>query len=250
MAPPKSLREGDHRAVRDALHDLLLGSRCAVCGRKGRPLCRSCRGALPFVAVPAWPEPSPIGLLRPVAGGAYEDPLRPLLIDFKERGCLSHADPLGQVLAGAVAGLTAELAGTVVLVPVPSTASARRRRGFDPVLLLARSAAASLRRGGLPARVVPAVRSRGHSLDQGGLSGVERSENAQDRFTAVPAALGLLRQGPVVVVDDIITTGHTLREAQGILVAAGVEPAGAAVVAATRRRAAGPAARATAPTSA
>lgn len=232
--------------MRDALHDLLLGSRCAVCGRKGRPLCRSCRGALPSVAVPAWPEPSPVGLLSPVAGGAYEDPLRPVLIDFKERGCLSHADPLGQVLAGAVAGLAAERAGTVVLVPVPSTTSARRRRGFDPVLLLARSAAVSLRRRGLPARVVPAVRSRGRSLDQGGLNRVERSENAQGRFSAVPAALRLLRHGPVVVVDDIITTGHTLREAQEVLMTAGVEPVGAAVVAATRRRSPGPAARTTA----
>jgi predicted amidophosphoribosyltransferase len=181
----------------------------------------------------------PAGLLAPVSGGAYEAPLRPLLLDFKERGCLSHAGPLGTVLAGAVLALVGDTDATVALVPVPSTAAARRRRGFDPVLLLARSAAAALRRAGRSARVVPALRPRGRSADQGGLTETQRSSNAHGRFAASGAALRLLGDGPVVVVDDIITTGHTLREAQSVLVESGLHPEGGALVAATRRRSPG-----------
>ncbi len=226
------------RRVRDAVHDLLFGSRCAVCGRPGRPLCRGCRNDLPASGFPAWPDPVPPGLIAPVAAGPYEAPLRPLLLDFKERGCLGHAEPLGAVLAGAVASLAGAPRSAVALVPVPSTAAARRRRGFDPVLVLARAAAASLRNAGRPARVVPALRPRGRSADQGGLTRDERATNAQGRFGTVGSAVRLLHGCPVVVVDDIITTGSTLREAQQTLVASGVTPRGAGVVAATRRRAA------------
>lgn len=65
---------------------------------------------------------------------------------------------------------------------------------------------------------------------------MQRSRNAQGRFAMAPGAGRLLRTSRVVVVDDIITTGNTLREAQQVLTGAGHRPVGGGVVAGTRRR--------------
>ena len=67
--------------------------------------------------------------------------------------------------------------------------------------------------------------------DQAGLSTRDRAANLAGalRATGVPGR-------PVIVVDDVMTTGATLVEAARALAAHGHPVAGAAVVAATRRR--------------
>jgi predicted amidophosphoribosyltransferase len=126
----------------------------------------------------------------------------------------------------------------VLLVPVPSRRAVVRRRGHDPLLRLTRHAAGRLRRQGVPARVrralVPVVRVR----DQAGLGAEERAANLAGSLScrrAVPVPAGSL----LVVVDDVITTGATLREAQRALESRGVPVDAVAAVAATQRRAPG-----------
>ena len=226
----------------DAVADLLLGGACAACGHPGRPLCRACRVELPRQAVLAWPTPTPAGLALPMAAGAYDGTLKALVNAHKEHRVLALSQPLGDVLAAVVAGLLAEAPPTtrgasVAVVPVPSRPSVVRRRGHDPMLRVARRAASRLRRDGVPVVVARPLRTRTRVRDQAGLGAGDRRANLDGAFDSRRPAGPAAR--PVVVVDDVLTTGSTAREAQRALEAAGHTVLGIATVAATRRLSSG-----------
>jgi predicted amidophosphoribosyltransferase len=170
-----------------------------------------------------------------MAAGEYAGILRSLVVAHKEHQALALARPLGEVLAGVVRDLVAAVAppGTPVgLVPVPSRPAVVRRRGHDPLLRTARVAAARLRRTGTPASVRRLLVPTGRVADQAGLGAEARAANLAGAFRARHRA----GSGLLVVVDDVITTGATAREAQRALEAGGHLVAGVAAVAATRRR--------------
>lgn len=221
----------------DVAADLFLGGACAACGRPGRALCRACASGLPRSGTIAWPDPSPPGLAVPVSGGDYAGVLQALVNAHKEQQVFALARPLGEVLAGSVLHLldVRELrTGPVLLVPVPSRRSTVRRRGHDPLLRVARHAAARLRSTGVDALVARLLRPARRVRDQAGLGAEDRAENLAGAFRCgrPPAA----DEPPVVVVDDVLTTGATAREAQRALEASGRSVLGIATVAATRRR--------------
>jgi len=161
-----------------------------------------------------------------VAAGRYAGGLRVAVLHYKERGRHDLADPLAALLAGAAAGLIAPGTGTV-LVPVPSSRAAARRRGGDHVHRLARRAG---RRLGVP--VVPVLRLVRAVRDSAGLGAGERQANLSGAMAARPAVPG----AAAVIVDDIVTSGATLAESVRALRSSGWLVAGAATLAATPRR--------------
>jgi predicted amidophosphoribosyltransferase len=236
----------------DAGRDLVLGSGCVGCGAPGRVLCRGCESSLPDGGVACWPTPTPPGLALPFAGGAYDGLLKTLVNEHKEHGVFALAAPLGRVLSAVTCDLvaacpltgplTGPLAGPLAgprtaapvwLVPVPSRRPVVRKRGHDPLLRVSRTAAGLLRRRGVDASVHRLLLPAGRVRDQALLGAAERAANLAGsmscRRIAPPA--GVL----VVVVDDVITTGATAREAQRALESRGLGVAGVAAVAATRR---------------
>lgn len=238
----------------DAVLDLLLGSRCAVCRRAGRVLCPACRRDLPSRAETRWPTPCPPGLARPVAVGEYDGALKLLVNAHKEQQRFALAGPLGDLLALSVLEHAPDGARQpvqepprpVLLVPVPSRAAVVRRRGHDPLLRITRRATSRLRGLGVQASARRLLRSIRVAEDQSRLGAVDRARNlAGSMACPAGAAARLVGQATaashlVVVVDDVITTGATVREAQRALEAQGIEVAGISVVAATRRTRARP----------
>lgn len=231
--------------MRDAVLDLVTGSRCALCGRPGRALCPPCRATLPCAPAVRRPTPTPPGLAPPWSAAPYEGDVRALVLAYKEDGRIGLARPLGELLAASLAAAVADAvvgrtttgvptAGTpVVVVPVPSHRAVVRRRGDDRLHRVARCAVAALRAGGIPARLSSVLRTSRHPADQAGLTAAGRATNLAGAFVA---RAGRHAAPLLVVVDDVLTTGATAREAQRALEACGAPVTAVAVVAATLRR--------------
>ncbi|WP_354701302.1 hypothetical protein DSM112329_01614 [Paraconexibacter sp. AEG42_29] len=220
------------------LLDLLAPPGCLACGEPGRsPLCGACRrdlrflndsGPCPRCALPRRPGgthhhcPAADAPWRLAwAPVAYTGPATRLVAALKYRGALPCARLMAaQVVAGAPPGL---LGPAATLVPVPTHPGRTRRRGYDQADVLARAIAA---RSGIP--VVRCLKRTG--------AGAVRQQGAgrAERLEAGRIDLRLTRPPPshVVLVDDVHTTGATLRAA-----AARLREAGAAdVVAVTWAR--------------
>jgi predicted amidophosphoribosyltransferase len=159
------------------------------------------------------------------AAGWYEHALRTAVLAYKERDRRDLTVPLAALLRRALADEPGEL------VPVPSARSAVRRRGGDHVLRLARVAAREpppCVRG-----VRPVLRLARPVADSAGLTVAARRANLAG---AMIAAAPPRPRTPVIVVDDIVTTGATIAEAVRALRVAGWDVRAAAAVAATPRR--------------
>jgi predicted amidophosphoribosyltransferase len=199
--------------------DVLVGTCCVSCRNPALGLCAECASAVRPQARIVRDRPC-----RVAAAGEYEGPLRSAIIAWKERGRFTVERPLAHLVAASVLALDAE--GPIALVPIPSRPDRRRARGADVVTDLARRAAGLLRTVDVDASAVPALAFVKRVRDQAGLSATARADNVRGSLVArrVPTA-------PVVLVDDIVTTGATLGEAVRAFGARGLTVAGAAVMA-------------------
>lgn len=211
-----------HASWLDALLDLILPVVCVGCGAGGSAFCarcvRSCARPLTLRT------PLPV-----VAQGWYAGDLRTALIHYKERGRHDLAESLAGLLRAALArALERAPPGSAILAPVPSTRAAARQRGGDHVLRLATRAGRTL---GLPVR--PLLTLQRPVRDSSGLGASERDVNLAGAMAAprCPDRNAI----SVVVVDDIVTSGTTVREAARALSEAGWRVSCAAVIAATPR---------------
>lgn len=138
--------------------------------------------------------------------------------------------------AGVAASAGVGAAAPVVLVPVPATGAAARARHGDHMLRLARSAARWLARDGTAAVVRRPLLALPRGADSTELTAAARIARADQAFRLRPGAVPSARVGPVVLLDDLITTGATLAGAARLLGAAEVPVTAAVTLAATQRR--------------
>ena len=210
---------------------VLLPLRCLLCGgagANGRDLCSGCardvaRNApcCPVCALPlAAPAPACGECLEstpPFAAAwapfRYAHPLDLLEARFKFRGDLAA----GRVLAELMIERAGEDAPAppALIVPVPLHESRLRERGYNQALELAQPLARAL---GIPQR--PGLLTRSQATPaQTGLDAKARRRNLRGAFEAAPAAA---LASHVVLFDDVMTTGATLRECARVLRRAGV----------------------------
>ena len=219
------------RGLWTELTDLLLPADCAGCGLPRAPgrLCAECRDTL--TQAPQRVRTAAEGLPAVWAAAGYRDEVRAVLLAHKERGALALAGPLGAALACAVRAALPAVPPPVLLVPVPSARRAVAARGHDPVRRLARAAARVLREAGVPARTGPVLRQCRPVADQAGLGAGERAVNLEGALEPAPGAARAVTGAAAVLVDDVLTTGATLREAARAVRCAAARPVAAAVVA-------------------
>lgn len=104
-----------------------------------------------------------------------------------------------------------------LLVPVPLHPARLRERGYNQAELLARSVSRTM---GLPLSPRSLVRRRA-TRSQTLLNEEERRENVRDAFLVVREEE--VRGKKVVLIDDVLTTGATLRSAGSALLEAGAD---------------------------
>ncbi|QHC59449.1 ComF family protein [Rathayibacter sp. VKM Ac-2760] len=213
--------------LRDHLLDalaVLLPADCPACGLPAtRTPCPDCARALAAEAHCTVRRLGPAGdPLDVVVGAPYSGVTRRLLLGLKEEGRVAAVRPLGALLRPAL--LRALDGAPAALVGPPGSWSRRLRRGLDPLELLVRSAGGRLER--------PLARTR-LARDQVGLGRAERSANLDGAFRARRAMDGV---EPVLLVDDVVTSGATLLELRRAVRAAGGAVRGAAALAGTRHR--------------
>lgn len=104
-----------------------------------------------------------------------------------------------------------------VIIPVPMHERKRRERGFDQCALLARRFSEC---SGIPVQTDNVVRVR-YTKPQKGLNAQERRNNLKNAFyVRRPQELS----GPVLVIDDIYTTGTTMDAMASVLLENGCGP--------------------------
>ena len=109
----------------------------------------------------------------------------------------------------------------IYLVPVPSRPEMTRIRGFVPSVVLANKLAKELQKLGVRARVRNLVRLNRNVKDQAGLTRQGRHDNLLGAMIA-GSPVGVGDEAAVLwMVDDVVTTGASLRELHRCLVAAG-----------------------------
>lgn len=185
---------------------------CAGCGRRGPVLCRTCRFALVASGITT---PSGVIAAVPFRGRA-----RDVVLGLK----YGNRRAVSRHLAGLLVNRLIEAGAhrdVDVVTWAPTSTARRRRRGFDQAELVATTVARQL---GLPVR---ALLRRTDETHQTGLGRAERQQQAT--FVAHPRTDGRR----VLIVDDVVTTGATLRHAEHALRTAGAATVHCAAVAAT-----------------
>jgi ComF family protein len=199
--------------MRDLLHGLLslvAPLRCAGCDEIGEGFAVFCPACLSLVDRVSDPD----------AVFEYGGPVADAIQRFKYDG----RSELGAVLGSVMADDARRWAGRVdAVIPVPLHWRRRRTRGYDQAALLARPVAKSL--GVTP--LLRGLRRVRNTLRQVDLPHHERQRNIEGAFA--PWRLG--RVGRVLLLDDVRTTGATLRAASEALRAGGVSEVHAFVLA-------------------
>ncbi len=213
------------RTLTRRLLDLLLPQSCLLCAGHAHhaPVCSGCRDDLPALPphCPVCALPNPGGevcgacLKRPPAFAAtraawlYAHPLDRAMQALKYRAELALAD----WMAGHFAAALPTPAEVDLLLPMPLHPARLTQRGFNQAALLA---AGLGRRLGLPVHL-EAVTRRTDTPPQAGLDLRQRRRNLRGAFACDTALTGRR----VALVDDVMTSGSSLRELARVVQAAG-----------------------------
>ena len=195
---------------------MLFRQRCEACGDIARVLCATCRTQLFAMAQPECDAA--------VVAVAYEGIARRLILNLKYRNRRQVVVVLAELLAQRVLQSVPNIATVCDVVTWAPTSTARvRRRGLDQAELLARRLARVL---DVPCRQLLIKTS----------TNVQTGASREERLRgSVFSARKLGVNSHVMVVDDVVTTGTTLRCAADALRKAGARQVTCAAVASAVR---------------
>jgi len=193
-----------------AVLDVLAPARCAACGAFAQALCVDCRRAIESARPVFRCDIAHIDSM--VALGPFHGVLRRAVLTLKYANRLDVADEIARVLADRLAP------DGEVLVPVPLHEARLRWRGYNQAETLARALMRAWQAAGPDAmQMMPAVLCRpSRTSPQSGLRQRAREENVRGAFAAGSQSKAVSGRR-VVLVDDVVTTGATIRACARVL---------------------------------
>lgn len=188
------------RRALDGLASLLAPPGCVHCGglfASELPLCVRCADELADLG----PGPRRVGegaVSDRYSAFSFEGPARSIVHAYKLRGGARLARPLAALIAPQLP----QWFDSSTIVPVPTSSTRARARGFDQAELLA------VELGRLTGRPICHLAGRRRGRPQTGTSRSERLQLSDETFFAQTA--DQYRRTSVVLLDDVCTTGVTL----------------------------------------
>lgn len=209
--------------------DAVLPARCLICRQPaqiGLALCSSCHAELPYNRASCTRCAQPITAQGMVCGHCqqfpphynqafsplrYKDQARQLILELKFQGKLRNARLLAKLFYEQLpANEQPE-----VLIPVPLHPKRLRERGYNQSLELARELA---KLTAIPFDTQSAQRNR-YTERQADLPLKDKKGNVKNAFEVI----GNLKTRHVAIIDDVMTSGHTVNEFAHVLKQSGVE---------------------------
>jgi competence protein ComFC len=213
------------------LAEMLFPESCAGCGKTDTALCAFCIKKVSYLREPA-EEP----WIFPVA--SYHDPiLYRVIIRAKYAHRPQALLAFGSILADRVSEATVDETILTrvpwILVPIPITKDHYRKRGYNQSQRLAQSIISQTSPSLYTIRNF--LKRKNGTKSQARISHrKDRLKNPRDTFSVcnAPEIIGC----NIVLIDDVVTTGATLREARRMLLNAGAKEVIAVTLAYTEKR--------------
>ncbi|HSX16742.1 MAG TPA: phosphoribosyltransferase family protein [Patescibacteria group bacterium] len=193
---------------------LIAPNECLNCGAEDNLLCNQCAGALPAAVI----REKYKGIDTVWAVTRYEGVAKTLVHMLKFERAAAAADDIARAMARQLP------AGQWIVTSVPTAVERVRQRGYDQSRLIARALATQNNLLYLP------LLARVSSTRQVGATRAVRKEQMYDAFR--PLRHQTMEGAPILLVDDVLTTGGTVEAAAAVLRANGARSVSAAVFAA------------------
>lgn len=211
---------------------LVLPRGCASCDKPDEVLCDDCAGLLREYHTRSLPR-SLLGAT--FACGTYQGGLRRAMLNWKDHG----DEECDQMFLGAYSDLIDrarmmpifhKLNAQLLIIPAPSSPSSMRKRGRRHLWPIAKGLERILRQRGIDARASNALTiSRVHNKSVQTSTAGERAARLTEH--SIRAKRRNIQGKYILLVDDIVTTGTTMRRcAQAVRQADGIVVAGLALV--------------------
>ncbi|RJQ30676.1 ComF family protein [Candidatus Parcubacteria bacterium] len=187
--------------------NLLFPQRCLGCKKEDEILCFSCLNKI------SYPKASKIKDIF-IAGDYHDPALRKAIWLFKYKGSTQLKKPLGEIIKKRIWEKFDAQTRNWPIIPIPLSAQKSRKRGFNQTELVAREISSNI--------LTNALAKKAQSKSQVEVKDrKERLKNAQGSFR-IKDRLSI-RGRNIILLDDVYTTGATIREARKVLKKAGAK---------------------------